>query len=284
MATSRVVDAGRSSFARARRGGLLLAVALVVVASGGAAAASGTRGPPPSTYPVLAPGLQSRLLTNLTVAPVGSGGSSPLAFDFQDSLGRAIANVTLQFEIYAFDAYPGNATGPLPLGDAPELVAGGSAGWDVNFTWSLVTPGGGTGPSATVVVPSAAAAGDYAIRTSLRFDTNGTSYLLESRGYFSAAAWSYATNGASAPNGTPELNVSRLNVSGVLPETALLVTPPSPNFAIYGLLGASAAAAGAGAFYWFRGGGPGSRSGARSTPGASSAESAFGNSRTSDGD
>ncbi|HZY71146.1 MAG TPA: hypothetical protein VFF67_09255 [Thermoplasmata archaeon] len=214
---------------------------------------------------------------------MGSGSASSLAFDLHDPLATPILNVTLQFELYAFNAYPGNATGSLPAANVPELVAGGSPGASVTLSWGSETPGASVAAPVSLSVPTGAPSGEYALRCRLVFDSNRTAYLLESRGYFSAAAWSFATNGASAPNGTPTLNVSRLNVSGVLPETGLLVTPPPPNVAIYALLGASILAAGAGAYYWFRGG-PGSSSGARSIPGERRAESALGNKRTSDGD
>jgi hypothetical protein len=237
-----------------------------------------------SPYPVLPLAQSNAFLSNLSLPVMAPGSSGTLTWTVHDPLGSAIDQVVLRFEVYAFNAYPGNATSGVGPGPAPGLSNGtGSFGATASYSLGSLGPGTRQSGSTDVIVPSGAALGDYAVRSSLRFAVNGTGYYLASRGFFSASSWSYATNGSHAPTGLPTLNVSRLNVSGVVPETAVTVLIPSANWWIYGLLVGAIVAAGIGGYYGVRRG-PGSRSGARKAPDESSAESALGNSRTSDGD
>ncbi|MCI4348315.1 MAG: hypothetical protein L3J97_06850, partial [Thermoplasmata archaeon] len=70
-----------------------------------------------------------------------------------------------------------------------------------------------------------------------------------SRGYFSAAAWAAAT---VLSNGTPTINASQLGVSGVVPETSILVSGSSTPVALYAVLGVGLGLAGLGAYWWTR--------------------------------
>ena len=132
----------------------------------------------------------------------------------------------------------------------------------------------------TFEAPPGTPAGTFDLRCSVSFTEAGNAYLLESRGYFSNSAWASATEG---PNGTSTLNVSRLGVSGIVPESAALVRPSPVAPWLYGILGASFVLAGVGGYLaWRRG--PGSRSRKRAPPDPQRAASALGKSRTSEGD
>jgi len=121
--------------------------------------------------------------------------------------------------------------------------------------------------------------GTYAVRTALRFVANGSEFVLESRGWFTANAWAAATAGVG---GALSLNVSALGVSGVSPETSVLVSSSNLTTAIWAVLAASLVLIGLAAWLYFRP--PKSRSGVRNDPVDIQAPSAFGKSRTSDGD
>ncbi|MFI5418619.1 MAG: hypothetical protein ACHQ2Y_06970 [Candidatus Lutacidiplasmatales archaeon] len=227
-----------------------------------------------------------RFLSNLSVPGISPGAATTLSFTLSDPLSSPLTDVNLTFALYAINGYPGNATGPLPTGsNAVLLEALGGSGSSVTLPIGTIGVGGSiTSPSAvsvTVSAPPSASEGTYAIRSSLSFvGPNGSSYELRSRGYFSSALWDNATRG---PNGTSTLNLSRLGVSGVLPETAVLVRSNPLSLPLYALLGAGVALAIVGAFYAAR---PGSRSssGASDPPDDQRAPSALGKRRTSDGD
>ena len=209
--------------------------------------------------PPLPSAVYTAFLTELAVPVAAPGSTVTLQGLLSNPLSDPINAVNLTFQLYEFNGYPGNGTGPLPSAGNPTFVsphASGSVEW---FDEVALAPGASVSVAATIAVPSGAAAGDYAVRTGLEFASNGTTYLLESRGYFSYAEW---TNATTLPGGGSTLNVSRLGVSGILPETAISVQSSPFPIVLAALLGGALVLAGAGAYYAVRRG-PGSRSGAR---------------------
>ncbi|MGI0052950.1 MAG: hypothetical protein ACREC5_01700 [Thermoplasmata archaeon] len=235
-----------------------------------------------SAAPMLPPTTARGFLPRLGIGAVAPGASAPLQFALADPLARPVANVSLTFAVYAFNPAPGTGAAALPA-EAPTLSDGNAA------SESLTIPVGTLGAGATnwsaavtVAVPSGAPLGSYSIRDLLRFDLGGSTYWLESIGNFPAALWHNAT---VLPNGTPTLNLSRLGVSGVLPETAVLVTTSTGlDLALYALLGAAGLFALAGVYVAGRRRGPSSSAGIRASPPPSQAPTALGKSRRSDGD
>jgi hypothetical protein len=251
-------------------GPLSIAVAFfALVASAPSSAAS---------YPVLPAIDGSQLLSGLSSPVVSPGAGGSVAMTLGDPLSVAILSVVVVVELYEFNAYPGNATGPVPVGGLSLGAAGGASG--TNFTFDALAPG--TVQPLTVPFTTSASApqGAYALRVAVDFSVNGTAYRFESRGWFSESVWENATQ---LPGGGSTLNLTRLGVSGVVPETGVLVrsNPYSPWLDVL-VVGALVLAA-AGGYYATRAG-PGSSSGARPETPERSAPNALGNSRTRDGD
>lgn len=258
---------GRSPFPRT----IVVAVLLLFAAAGTLPAARA------AGYPPVPPADQGAFLESLAAPSLAPGGAGEVALTVHDPLPLPLTSIVVSLEVYAFNAYPGNATGPVPPG---SVTLGGSGTPASNVSLPDLSPGAAQAISVAVASSSASPTGTYAVRTAITFTENGTAYRLASRGYFDAAAWAAATSG---PNGTTELNVSRLGVSGVVPETAVLVrTNPFPLVLVL-LAGVGAAVVGAGAYFAARER-PGSTSGTRPTRDVRSAPSAFGKRRTSDGD
>lgn len=232
-------------------------------------------------YAPLSPGTYSKFLTGLAVPVATPGSTVTLSGTLADPAGfGALSAVNLTLALYGFNGYPGNDTGPLPSDGAPSFVDATSGTTLVTIDIGALAPGAATAISEAIVVPSGAAAGAYAVRSQLSFVENGSPFLLESRGYFSYAAW---TNATAGPNGTTTINLTRLGVSGILPETALPVVSNPYPWALAALAGAAIVCAAAGGYYASRRG-PGSRVGAKAGAPESSAPSARGKSRTNDGD
>jgi hypothetical protein len=261
-----------------RVGLVLLAVVLVVL--------SGVPLRVSANPPVLPLALEGRFLDGLTMPTLAPGSSGGVEFVVSDPLLVPMTDVVLTLAVYAFNAYPGNATGPVVAGTDPQFSGAGTSRGD-----AVTIPVGTLSPNATpftsqgnvslvVSAPSGAPQGTYAVRTSLRFTANGTAYVLESRGFFSNAAWANAT---SAPGAPSTLNVSRLGVSGVSPESAVLVRSNPFPVALAIVLGGAICLAALGG-YWAVRRRPGSRSGATAGPPPNHAETTLGKSRTSDGD
>ncbi|MFI5415631.1 MAG: hypothetical protein ACHQ16_08330, partial [Candidatus Lutacidiplasmatales archaeon] len=224
-------------------------------------------------------------LGGLTVPALAPASSGVISFTVADPLGVPLSGVVLTLGLYEFNAYPGNATGPVPSPNPEFSGPGLSPGSSIAISVGNLTPGGAEFSSpgslaVTVSVPSGAPEGTYAIRTSLVFRAGGDGYLLESRGFFSAAQWENAT----ASPGTPSaLNATRLGVSGVIPESGLLVRSNPFPVALAVVLGGALVLAGVGG-YWAVRRGPRSKSGAKAGPPPSQAETALGKRRSNDGD
>lgn len=228
-------------------------------------------------YPVLSDTEWSFFLGALNGPTLLPGGSGVVAFHVGNPLPASLIGVTVRLEVYAFNPIDGGAVQGPPVGAAPELGAGGT---EFNATQPLLPRGGSWNDSAPVAVPSTAPAGDYAVRFSVGFTVNGTGYLLESRGFFTTSEW---TNADQYVNGTPTINASRLGVSGVVPETSILVRTASPALALYVVLGVGLGLAALGAYWWVRSE-ANSKSGTRRSSPPQTAPTAFGSNRSRDGD
>jgi hypothetical protein len=264
---------------RVRARGNPIAVVLVVVAVFGLGLANVplARG---AGYPTVPIGLDRGFVSNLTGAEVAPGGGGTISFAVGNPLaGGPIGSTVLTLQVYAFNAFPGNATSTVDVAAAPVLVTPTTSGPSVNVSLGNLSTGarvvGSVGVQSSATTPS----GTFAVRVALRFVAGGQDYLFESRGWFTTDAWAAATQG---PNGSVDLNVSALGVSGVVPETSVLVSSSNLSVAIYAVLAAGLVLVGLAAWLYFRP--PNSSSGVRKAPEDIHAPSALGNKRTSDGD
>jgi len=204
--------------------------------------------------------LDRQFLGNLSVPSIAPGGSTSIHFSLADppKLAGPLLHVVLTFQVYAFNGYPGDATADLPVANAPVLSNATASGALVTVRTASLAAGTPLLGSVGVATSSATPAGTFAIRTSVAFEVGGTDYLLESRGWFSAATWASATE---LPNGTATLNLTRLGVSGVTPETSVLVEASDWGWALGALLAGAFVLLGAGAWFYYARRPPASSSG-----------------------
>ena len=232
-----------------------------------------------STAPVLPVEDGAYLVSSLSAPTLAPGGGGTLSLQLADPLATPLTGLSLKLELYAFNAYPGNATGPLPEA-TPLLSDGGTPAPALTISLAELDPGAPSAISVAITTSSGVPSGDFVVRVSVAFDANGTAYTFESRGFFPASVWANAT---MLPGGGSTLNLSRLGVSGVVPETAILVRSNPVPTVLWVLLGAAVVLAAAGGYVAWRPRG-GSRSGATAPGPESQAPRALGNKRTSDGD
>ncbi len=216
-------------------------------------------------YPPVPIGEDRSFLANLSAPPLAPGGSGTILFTVTDpsSFSPRLLSVVVELGVYAFNGYPGNGSSLLPVANTPVLVNSTGSGRNVTVLLGTVVPGATAHGSVGVETSGDTPAGTYAVRTAVSFTVpNGTSYRLESRGWFSDSLWRNAT---VAPNGSAYLNntsLALLQVSGVVPETAVLVTPTGWPLALGLVAAAGFVLVGAAAWLYFRRP-PASRSGAR---------------------
>jgi hypothetical protein len=231
-------------------------------------------------YPPLPLADDRGFVGNLSAPTLAPGGSGVISFSVGNPLAVPVTNAELILQVYAFNGFPGNATAIVAVAGAPVLSNASSSGASVGLSFGTLSSHQVVLGSVSVATSATTPSGAFAVRTHLTFSANSTPYLLESRGWFNASLWAAATE---LPNGTATLNLSVLGVSGVLPESAVVVAESNVPWILTGVLVGAAVFAGAGAWVYFRRG-PGSNSGARSADVDHHAPSALGKRRTNDGD
>jgi hypothetical protein len=231
-----------------------------------------------ATYPALPDVDWSPILGALEGPTLTPGGSGGVTFRVTNPLAGPLVDPKVYLQVYAFNPTDGGAVQPPPAGSSPSFP-GGMLGNNVTPPMFLPSQSSWNG-SVPVSVPATAPTGDYAVRFAVSFSMNNSSFLLESRGFFSASEWAEATE---YPNGTPTINASELGVSGVVPETSILVRPSSTPVVLYLVLGAGLGLAALGAYWWTRSETK-SKSGARRPSPPQSAPTALGSRRNNDGD
>lgn len=249
----------------------MLAIGVAALAPTGTASAA--------SYPPLPVFVGNHLLGNLSGPTLNAGSSGSLGLTVQDLLQWPMSGIALTLDIYAVGSNAGPAT-PIGNSIAPLLTGtNGVSGSNITFPVLSLAPG----QVATITVPVTTAASigpaSFLIRTALGFTANGTQYRLESRGWFDSTVWQNATELA---NGSATLNLAALGVSGVTPESSIIVQTVTWVWVVYGMVAGAIALVGLGAFFYFRR--TGSSAGAKRSPGASQAPSALGKRRKSEGD
>lgn len=240
-----------------RLGLVLLTVSVVLLSSAPVPSARGAS--IPSAYAPLPIEYGRQLLGNVSGPTLVPGASGTVSFTVADPLSSPIASTVVELAVYAFNAFPGNATSTVPLSAPPVLSNGSASGEDVDVALGTVGPGAVTYGSVGVATSASTPSGTFAVRTAVSFVAGGVSYRLESRGWFTAAAWASATE---LPNGSVTLNLTRLGVSGVTPETSVYIGSTGFDWAIGALAAGGVVLVGAGAWVYFRRA-PGSSSGTR---------------------
>ena len=79
--------------------------------------------------------------------------------------------------------------------------------------------------------------GTYFVRFDMNFVHNGTERQMQSRGYWSMDEWEDATNRSNIPSGSPgNINLTILDVDGIIPDSSFGVKKPIPKWPLYGLI------------------------------------------------
>ncbi len=202
-----------------------------------------------ASYPPLPIGDGAILLGNLSGPVLAPGASGTISFSVVDPLSAPLANAVLTLGVYAFNAFPGNATSTVPVSGAPLLSNATASAPQVTVAVGALAPEARFLGHVGVTTSSTTPAGAFAVRTELNFSASGTAYRLASRGWFTAAQWAAATEGS---NGTATLNLSVLGVSGVLPETSVVIASSTFPWVLAGLAAGGTVLVGLGAWFYFR--------------------------------
>ncbi|HYM40482.1 MAG TPA: hypothetical protein VEY12_10165 [Thermoplasmata archaeon] len=201
-------------------------------------------------------GYVNKLINILSTPQLEPGQSGDFAFQFNSTYpaGMTLYDVHLNVSMYEYQTIdstvPVDASWTYPY---PYVESTHGREWWWNAT--SVAPGSVTNLSFTVVtsadsnlMPSGSVfnQASYVLRMWLDFDGNVsgslTHFTMASRGYFSAAAWAAATNTTytvpcNPPSCRGNLNLTKLGVQGILPDSSFGVKQPIPRWPFYALIG-----------------------------------------------
>ena len=207
-------------------------------------------------------GKVNELIDVLASPQLAPGESGVFLFELNSTYTELLYDAALTIEIYGYatieESIPVDSTWPYAY---PRIRESGER----NRTWSFATfePGRMEPLQFTVdTVPDAKdmphgsifAQASYFLRMRFEFDGNVSGSLrhivLASRGYFTAAQWSAATNETNTDPCTPpwcrgKLNLTYLTIAGVpidglLPDSSFGVKEPIPQWPFYLLVAAAA--------------------------------------------
>jgi len=79
--------------------------------------------------------------------------------------------------------------------------------------------------------------GTYFVRFDMNFMHNGTERQMQSRGHWSMDVWEDATNRSNiSPDSPGNINLTILDVDGIIPDSSFGVKKPIPKWPLYGLI------------------------------------------------
>ncbi len=204
---------------------------------------------------------------NFTTPQLVPGSSGPFTLEVTNRYAEPLENVVVSMEIYmradidgsetidsvAADARPRVEEGcwtRLPDGErecaaaqvpqratfSPGTLAPGES---VHFTAGIHSTEERSWLRCTLLgsrCETGTAEGTYFVRFSFEFNHNGTERSMLSRGHWSMAEWEAATT--DVPDGAPgNINLTALEVDGVIPDSSFGVKEPIPKWPLYVMIG-----------------------------------------------
>lgn len=155
------------------------------------------------------------------------GSTGTLSFNITNRYASAMKNITLTLGIYRWatleDSKPIDEINDPPYFESVNIDNAEISGTEVEMHIELLPSWGNITVSVKIKAHPSTPEGVYFVRAMLVFDyDNTTGIVMKSVGYFPRELWDEAT---SEP-GT--LNLTLLNVSGIVPDTSFSVKDPHP--------------------------------------------------------
>lgn len=154
-------------------------------------------------------------------------------FTIENRYNNSMENVTLIVEIYRYVTIE-LSKGINEIAYAPIIKESSGDNQTYERFWQIISPNQTVFVNFTITTHPNTPQGTYLVRNRLEFEYNNTSYLMLSRGYFKDEDWEYAEATGSAYSG--KLNLTHLNCSGIIPDSAFTVKEPIPSWPLYVLI------------------------------------------------
>lgn len=149
-------------------------------------------------------------------------------------IDETMTNVTVTIEIYRY-ANIHESKDLDRVDKVPKFAS--SNDQSTHYEWNSIAPGEKMS-NANFMIKSREGTeqGTYFVRFQLNFDYNGTSYVMKSRGHFSNEEWDDATTNTTIDD-PGNINITKLGVDGIIPDTTFGVKKPWPIWPLYVLGG-----------------------------------------------
>lgn len=162
-----------------------------------------------------------------------------------------ILNVTLIINIYLYTTLE-EKEDVQDLSHSPKIVGGNSAfrsttnQWTAEFFWPEIRENESVPVELKVKSFSESPQGTYFVRMHLNFVFSNTSFDMKSRGHFTDAQWDRASENITTEEGLDDnnenltmgrLNLDKLGVDGIIPDTSIRIKEPIPQWPLYVLIG-----------------------------------------------
>ncbi len=188
------------------------------------------------------PGRANKILSEFSTPVIKPSEAGRLSFNVSNRYDRDFSDIRFTVEIYGYATldYQRDIS---EVDDPPVFSASG----DTSYTFRLeVLPSEGVFPTdLRIVTHRRTPKGVYFVRFEMEFDYghNGNGSVMRSRGHFTDEDWTHATKrpGVSdEPYYSGSINITHLEVNGIIPDTSFSVKTPIPRWPQY-LLGGLAA-------------------------------------------
>jgi len=169
---------------------------------------------------------------NFTTPQMIPGDTGTLSFSLTNRYDQSISDVSVTIEIYLY-ANIHESKNLSRVNKIPNFINSGNQ--TTIKMWNSIESGNDhTKRDAIFRIKSweGTEQGTYFVRFRLDFEYNGNRYTMKSRGHFSNEEWEEATTNTST--GDPgNINITKLGVSGIIPDTTFGVKKPWPIWPLY---------------------------------------------------
>ena len=190
-------------------------------------------------------------LHEFETAQMEPGGSGKFSFEMVNRYweygGQDLENVTVTAEIYMrADSEGSEDIGQIPEKNRPyiydscivfeekEECVNLNSTQETSFEVDRLGPNETVRLSFSISTKREVYEGSYFVRFTVEFEHNETERKMLSRGFWTQEQWEHATTGAEGYPGN--INLTSLNVSGIVPDSSFGVRSPTPQWPLYAMI------------------------------------------------
>jgi len=185
------------------------------------------------------PGKANKILSEFDTPIIQPGNDDTISFVLTNPYEEDMQDVRLTVELYAYATLDDET--PIEDVDSPPVfVQSGTT--SSPYTKNTLTSGQEHPLQFRLETVGGTPKGVYFVRFQLTFDYNGNESMMKSRGHFTDAEWDYATTrpgNSDLPYYSGSINITHLEVNGIIPDSSFSVKTPIPRWPQY-MLGAAA--------------------------------------------